>query len=540
MEMQRVVNKISLLFVSVGAMLGAGWLMGPLYAAKLAGPAAIFSWALGGGMIIIVALTFSEVSAMLPLAGGIARFPQFSHGGLVSYMMTWLAWIAYALITPTEVQTLLQYIGPYFPQLIQYHLKAGVSLSPVGYVVAGLLLVIMNILNIYSIRLITKFNNILVILKLLFPIIVIIILSTVVFHRGNFHAHGGFAPYGIKGIFASLPMAGIIFAFFGFRLSIELGGEVKNPQVALPLALIGSLVICTILYVMLQYVFIAIVPPNALANGWAHLNFAGDSGPFIGIATAFGLTWLIVLMYIAAVISPFGSALVVVTTTARVNYAMSKNGYAPQSMLKLNKKGAPYVAVIVNLIVGLILLAPLPGWQQLVGFVIAALVISHAIVPIALVALRKQVPQIHRPFRLPAATPLSLLAFVILTLIEYWTGWQTLSKMLVIGLIGLVLLIIYRLSQRAVKPPLHGKHAWWLLPYFGSMALFSYYGNFGGGKGVLPFGMDMVYIAIFSVVIFFIAISQRLPATETREQIERECHLFPEAYNKQAAEEEIF
>ena len=537
MKMQRVINKVSLLFVSVSAMIGAGYLMGMFYAAQLAGPAAIFSWILGGVMIIIVSLTFSELSAMLPLAGGIARFPQFSHGALVSYMMTWLAWIAYALITPVEVQTLLQYIGPYFPQLIEQHLRGGISLSPSGYAIAGLLLVIMSFLNIYGIRLVTKFNNVLVVLKLLLPIIVIITLLSVTFHSTNFTAHGGFMPYGIKGIFTSLPMAGVIFAFFGFRLSVELGGEVKNPQVALPLALIGSLVICVILYSVLQYVFIAIVPTSALAHGWAHLSFTGDSGPFVGIAAGLGLTWLIVLLYVAAVVSPFGSALMVVTTTARVNYAMSSNGYAPQSMLKLNQKGVPYIAIIINLVVGLILLAPLPGWKQLVGFVIAALVISHSIVPIALVSLRKQVPHVHRPFRLPAGTLISLVAFIILSLVAYWTGWHTIWKMYVIGVIGLILLILYRLTQIGKKPPLHAKHAWWLIPYFVGIGLFSYYGNFGGGKGYLPFGMDMVYVAIFSVVIFFLGTAQRLAPAEAREQIERERHLFPESYNKAQAEE---
>ncbi len=295
-----------------------------------------------------------------------------------------------------------------------------------------------------------------------------------------------------------------------------------------------------VLYVILQYVFVAIVPPSALANGWAHLRFVGDSGPFVGIAAGLGLTWLIVILYLAAIVSPFGSALMVVTTTARVNYAMSKNGYAPQSMLKLNQKGVPYFAIIINLIVGLILLAPLPGWQQLVGFVIAALVISHSIVPIALVALRKQVPNMHRPFRLPAGTLIALLAFIILSLIGYWTGWHTIWKMYVIGIIGLVLLIIYRFTQFGKKPPLHAKHAWWLIIYFVGMGLFSYYGNFGGGKGYLPFGMDMVYVAIFSIIIFFIAVSQRLPAVETKAEIEKERHLFPESYNKTLPKEEMF
>ncbi len=534
MQVQRVIGNISLLFVSIGGVLGAGWLVGPLYTAKLAGPAAICSWLLGGAIIIIVALTFSELSAMIPLAGGIARFPQFSHGSLVSYIMTWIAWIAYSLITPTEVQTLLQYLGSYFPELVAYHGHNDIGLSVVGYLAAALLLIIMSTINIYGIRLVIKFNNLLVALKLLLPLIIVATLLLVDFHPNNFTGHGGFAPYGIKGVLLSLPLAGVIFAFFGFRISVELGGEAKNPQVALPLAIIGSLVICMLLYVLIQYTFIVAIPANALANGWAALRFAGDSGPFVGIAAKIGLTWLIALIYTAAIISAFGSALMIVTTTARVNYAMSKNGYAPQGMLKLSRQKVPYVAIIVNLIVGLILLAPLPGWKELVGFVITALVISHAIVPITLVAMRKQVPNIYRPFRLPAATLLSLLSFVILSLIAYWAGWQTMWEMLVVILIGLLLLMIYRLQQRPPKPALHLKQAWWLALYLAGMALFSYYGNFGGGKGRLPFGIDMIALTIFSVAIFFIALAQRLSASATQEQLERERYLFPEAYNKQS------
>ena len=91
MQVERQVSRLALLCISVGAMIGSGWLFGPLYAAQIAGPAAVLSWVLGGSLVIVIALSFAELSAMLPVTGGLARFPQFTHGAMVSYMMTWVA-----------------------------------------------------------------------------------------------------------------------------------------------------------------------------------------------------------------------------------------------------------------------------------------------------------------------------------------------------------------------------------------------------------------------------------------------------------------
>ncbi len=526
MQMQRIIGKVGLLFISVGAMIGSGWLFGPLYAAQIAGPASILAWSIGGFLVFIVALSFSELSTMLPVTGGIARFPQFSHGPMVSFTLTWIAWLAYALLPPIEIQALLQYSSNYIPWLM-HSVDGKPALSHAGFVAAAILLLSMSYLNIIGIRMVAKFNNVLVWLKILVPVLtgVTLILCSAHFH--NLSQHGGFLPYHIKSVLTALPMAGVIFSFFGFRLAIEVAGEAKNPQKTLPIALLGSLVICILVYTFVQFAFVVAVPSHALANGWDKLKFLGDAGPFVGMAAGLGLTWLIIVLYFDAFYSPFGSALMVVTTTARLDYAMAVNRYVPSYLTKLNKKGVPYLAVLTNFVVGMILLLPFPGWQKLAGFILSALVISHAIAPISLIALRKQLPDVPRPFRLPLATPLCLISFIILNLIGYWTGWSTMSKMYVAAIIGFAVLGCYHLFQGENRPKLHLKNAAWLLPYFVGMALISYYGSFGGGKGDITFGWDFVIITIFSIGIFFLGVSQRLPAGEAAFQIANEQSLLP-------------
>ncbi len=532
--MQRIIGKIGLLFISVGAMIGSGWLFGPLYAAQIAGPASILAWPLGGLLVFIIALSFAELATTFPVTGGIARFPQFSHGPLVSFTMTWIAWLAYALLPPIEVQALLQYSSTHFPWLI--HEKAGnQGLSGYGFVVATVLLLFMSVLNIYGIKLVSRFNVVLVVAKILVPLLTGFTLLFSAAHFANLHQYGGFMPSGLKGLVTALPAAGVVFSFFGFRLAIEVAGEAKNPQRSLPIALLGSLVICIVLYTFVQFAFVSVIPGNLLAQGWQALAFSGDAGPLVGMSAAFGLTWLVLILYCDAIYSPFGSALIVVTSTARLDYAMAVNKYVPKFLTKLNSRGVPYLAILVNFITGMILLLPFPGWQKLASFILSALVVSHAIAPITLVALRKQLPNINRPFRLPYATALCLLSFFILNLIAYWTGWATLSKMYLAGLIGFIVLFVYRAFQGADKPILHWRNAWWLIPYFAGMAIISYLGSFGGGKEVITFGWDFVVLAVFSIVIFYFAVKARLPTKIAALQVAQEHALLPFLHSDQDA-----
>src|SRR5690606_3772572 len=111
---------------------------------------------------------------------------------------------------------------------------------------------------------------------------------------------------------------GVAFAFTGFKHGVELAGEAKRSAVAIPLAIVGSVVCCLLLYLGLQIAFIGALHPETLTTGWANLSFVGDVGPFAGLAAGLGLIWLLKLLYIDATVSPTGAGLIYVTSTARI------------------------------------------------------------------------------------------------------------------------------------------------------------------------------------------------------------------------------
>src|SRR5699024_2395332 len=108
------------------------------------------------------------------------------------------------------------------------------------------------------------------------------------------------------------------------------------------------------------------------ADGWASLELANDFGPLAAIAGTIGLTWLAVLLYIDAVVSPADTGLIYTAVTARVSYAMSRNKNAPERLATVNSAGVPWVSLILTFLAGIVFFLPFPGWQKLVGFVTSA------------------------------------------------------------------------------------------------------------------------------------------------------------------------
>src|SRR5579883_318769 len=148
-QLSRCISPATLFMLSVNAILGSGWLFAPLYAAKIAGPAALISWVIGGLAAILIAFTFAELSAMLPVAGGTAQIPQISHGGLVSFILSWIGWLSMLMLTTVEVQAVLQYAALFFPSLM--HAVDGAQvLTPWGLLWAVVLLFILSFINLMS------------------------------------------------------------------------------------------------------------------------------------------------------------------------------------------------------------------------------------------------------------------------------------------------------------------------------------------------------------------------------------------------------
>ncbi|HEX4045306.1 MAG TPA: amino acid permease, partial [Gammaproteobacteria bacterium] len=352
--LNRRFTPLHLLMLSINGMVGSAWLFAPLYAAKIAGSAAILAWIIGGAATVVIALTFAELSVMFPLAGGTAQIPQLSHGTFTSFMLTWIAWLAALTMAPIEVQAILQYASIYFPALM--HLENGIHvLTHLGLVWATILMLAFCIINVASYKGLVGFNFILFLFKVIVIILAVAAITATSFHTGNF---AGFQDSissisGWQAILTAVATGGVAFAFTGFKHGVELAGETKRLALAIPLAIVGSVVCCTLLYIGLQIAFIGALEPNMLNQGWANVSFIGDVGPFAGLAAALGLFWLLKLLYLDAVVSPGGAGLIYVTSTARILYAMSQIGYLPKWLSHLNKQGFPIVAIFVNFILGM-------------------------------------------------------------------------------------------------------------------------------------------------------------------------------------------
>jgi amino acid transporter len=116
-KLRRSMGLVGLTFVAVGGIVGSGWLFAPLLAARLAGPAAIVAWVIGGVAMLLLALCFAEVMGILPVAGGIARIPHFTHGDVTSAILGWSAWVGYNTAAPIETIAMLQYLAVDWPAL---------------------------------------------------------------------------------------------------------------------------------------------------------------------------------------------------------------------------------------------------------------------------------------------------------------------------------------------------------------------------------------------------------------------------------------
>ncbi|MHB1222018.1 MAG: APC family permease [Gammaproteobacteria bacterium] len=508
-QLSRRISPITLFMLSLNGIIGSGWLFAPMYAAKIAGPAAIFSWIIAGLAVILIAFTFAELSTMLPVAGGTAHIPQLSHGAFASFILGWIAWITTLLMAPIEVQAVLQYASLYFTSLM-HEVHGSMVMDAWGYAWAGILMFTLCLINILSYRGLMRFNFVIFVFKFSIILLTIFAIAGTQFHASNFN--GAWSSLGtsagLQAIFSAIATGGIVMAFNGFKSGVELAGETKNLKLAIPLSTAGSVIASLLIYLGLQACFIGALDSSAIQQGWQSLNFTGDAGPFIGLAAGIGLFWLLKLLYVNSVVSPLGAGLIYVTSTARILYAMSRIGYVPKIFSRLNGQRFPVWAIGANFVLGMLSFLPLPGWQAMVNFMVSAMVITYAMGPIALLCLRKTLPEKERPFRLPAANFICALAFYCCNLFSYWTGWETISKLAITLLVGLACFLAAYL-RGSVKIQKHELlSALWIIPYLSGLVIISYLGSFGGHH-ILPFGWDFVVIAAFSLGIIQLAVFSR-------------------------------
>jgi amino acid transporter len=149
------------------------------------------------------------------------------------------------------------------------------------------------------------------------------------FHRHNFSigAHGEPNSANFAAVLTAVATAGIVFSFNGFQSPVNLAGEARNPARSIPFAVLGSILIATVIYMILQVAYLGAVPPELLARvGWDGIDFRS---PFAELALILNLNWLAVLLYADAFASPSGTGITYTASTARMIYGMERNGTCP-------------------------------------------------------------------------------------------------------------------------------------------------------------------------------------------------------------------
>ena len=537
--LERGIGFIGLLWSSVGSIIGSGWLFGALIAATVAGPSALIAWVIASIIVILLALVHAELGGLFPVSGGTSRFPHYAFGGFAGMTFGWASYLQAATTAPIEVLAVIQYLSTAHWAHDLY--RANGTLSGTGIIAAVILMGLFVVLNLIGIRWLTRANTAITSWKVVIPVFTILVLLATHFHVGNFTAGGGFFVHGsaIHSILVAIPTGGIVFSLLGFEQAVQLGGEAANPKRDLPRAVILSILIGAGIYILLQLVFIGSISPHLLAtqHTWANLGsgssnpavVALNAGPFYTVTQVAGLAWLAFILRLDAVICPFGSGLIYSTTTSRISFALARNGYVPDQFQQTSRRRVPVFGILFATAVGLLFLLPFPSWSKLVGIATSSSVLMYAGAPLALAALRKTKPDLPRVYRLPFVRVLAPLSFICATWIIYWSGWQTLTTLMVAMLIGYVLMgLSYLLRLNAEAPKIEWRGALWVIPYFLGLLVISYFGGFGsggiiGGIGIFKHVLDhggnnalglvggLVASAAWSLAIYHLALACRLP-----------------------------
>lgn len=513
-------HKISLfsaVMLALNSLIGSGWLFGAGSAAKIAGPAAIISWILGGAIIIIIALTYIELGSMFPESGGMSKYAQYSHGPLLGFIAAWANWISLVTLVPMEAVAAVQYMSSWpwsWANWTSQFMSHG-TITFKGLWVVFLFMLVFTLINFWSVKLMTHFTNLISVFKVLLPTLTIVVLICSGFHAENFgHSVSTFMPYGSRSIFEATSVAGIIMSYDAFQTVINMGGELKNPRKNIVRGVLISMLITAAIYILLQITFIGAIDPKMLAHsGWKGINF---SSPFADIAILLGINWLVILLYLDAFVSPFGTGVAFVATASRAIAAMTHTKHLPKWLGHLDRRYmVPRFAMVVDFFLAMILVSVFRNWNLLATVITAATLIAYLTGPVTVISLRKIAPNLERPFKPNWMKWVAPLAFILTSLAIYWTMWPTTIQVIFVIILGLPIYLYYEIRYQNASLKKQLKGFWWMLGYLVFISTMSYVGSTGfGGQDWIKYPWDFLVIIIASYLFYLWAIRSRLAKVE--------------------------
>jgi amino acid transporter len=236
---------------------------------------------------------------------------------------------------------------------------------------------------------------------------------------------------------------------------------------------------------------------------------------------------LAVILLIDAVVSPAGTGLVYEGTSARLSYALGREDVMPGALTSVSRRGVPIGSILLAFVVGLLCFLPFPSWNSLVGLVTGATAIMYAFAPVSLAALRDRDPDRPRPYRVPVPKVIAPAGFAAANLIIYWGGFEATWKLLIGIFLGRVFFeIALRRRNDVRRSDIDWRAASWIWPWLIGLTIIGLLGRYGAGSHkALPEWIDLGVVIVFSLVIFYWAVSLAMSAEQVRDAVRRETEL---------------
>jgi basic amino acid/polyamine antiporter, APA family len=442
--LHRALGRFNLITLGIGAIIGAGiFVLAGEVSASYSGPAIVISFLIAAFACACAGLCYAEMAAMIPIAGSAYTYSYATVGRFFAWFVAWVLIIEYLFAASTVsvgwsgyIVSFLHGFGIDFPaalvnapvaydtKLEQFVLTGGIINIP-----AVLIIFAVTVLLIVGIKESANFNNVIVVIKL--TVILIFLIAGVSFvNRANWHPFipantGTFGQFGWSGIFRGAAV--IFFAYIGFDAVSTAAQESKNPQKDLPIGILGSLVICTVLYILVALVLTGLVSYTKL----------GVPDPIAVGIDAINMPWLSWIIKLGAIAGLTSVILVMLLGQPRIFFTMAKDGLLPPVFTKVHRKfKTPYISSLITGVIAMLLAGvfPIGILSKLVSF---GTLMAFSMVCLAILILRKTRPELPRPFRTPWSPVIPILGIIsclaqIAFLNKY--AWQFMGVWLVIGL----------------------------------------------------------------------------------------------------------